>query len=117
MVSKDDDPLIWTYGYQSRWSSRGWNILIAEQVMIEQLAEHGVIPDDLIPALMMNAEVNNHLAETSSISDAASLASRQSKVSENSGTSSPRPSTSSSSPPPIQSPSTLTAPKIAIDLR
>jgi len=95
----------------------GLNILIAEQVMIEQLAEHGVIPDDLIPALMANAEVNNPLAETSSISDGASLASRQSKISESSRSSSPRPSTSSPSPPPIQSPSTLTASKIAIDLR
>ena len=97
--------------------NQGLNILMAEQVMIEQLSEHGVIPDDLIPALMANAEVNNPLAETSSISDTASLASRQSMVSEPSRTSSPRPSTSSSSPPPIQSPSTLTATKIAIDLR
>lgn len=85
--------------------------------MIEQLAEHGVIPDDLIPALMINAEVNNPLVETTSISDTASLTSQQSIVSESSRTSSPRPSTSSSSPPPIQSPSTLTAKKIAIDLR
>lgn len=31
----------------------------AEQVMIEQLAEHGVTPADLIPALMHNAKIKN----------------------------------------------------------
>ena len=31
--------------------------------MIEQLAEHGVVPDDLVPALMQNSRVNNPMAE------------------------------------------------------
>ncbi|KAK2762088.1 hypothetical protein FQN54_001095 [Arachnomyces sp. PD_36] len=35
----------------------------AEQVMIEQLAEHGVLPADLVPPLMQNARVKNPLAD------------------------------------------------------
>ncbi|PKS10604.1 hypothetical protein jhhlp_002358 [Lomentospora prolificans] len=35
----------------------------AEQIMIEQLAEHGVIPTDLTPILMANSRVNNPMAE------------------------------------------------------
>jgi hypothetical protein len=35
----------------------------AEQVMIEQLAAHGVIPQDLTPVLMQNARVKNPMAE------------------------------------------------------
>ncbi|KAI1467626.1 DUF726-domain-containing protein [Daldinia caldariorum] len=35
----------------------------AEQVMIEQLAEHGVMPNDLTPTLMQNARVKNPMAE------------------------------------------------------
>ena len=45
----------------------------AEQVMVEQLAEHGVLPSDLTPALMQNARVKNPAkveSETSSISSA-----------------------------------------------
>ncbi|KAI2152199.1 hypothetical protein LOZ25_005876 [Ophidiomyces ophidiicola] len=38
----------------------------AEQVMIEQLAEHGVQPADLVAPLMQNARVKNPVAETSS---------------------------------------------------
>lgn len=38
----------------------------AEQVMIEQLAEHGVQPEDLTPTLMQNARVNNPMAEAPS---------------------------------------------------
>lgn len=34
----------------------------AEQVMIEQLAEHGVMPSDLTPVLMQNARVKNPMA-------------------------------------------------------
>lgn len=34
----------------------------AEQVMIEQLAEHGVVPADLTPALLANARVHNPMA-------------------------------------------------------
>lgn len=42
----------------------------AEQVMVEQLAEHGVRPEDLTPALMANARVKNPQrveSETSSV--------------------------------------------------
>jgi hypothetical protein len=35
----------------------------SEQIMIEQLAEHGVIPSDLSPTLMQNARVKNPAAE------------------------------------------------------
>lgn len=42
-------------------------IAYIEQVMIEQLAEHGVQPADLTPALMQNARVKNPMAETQSI--------------------------------------------------
>ncbi|KAI2606548.1 DUF726-domain-containing protein [Hypoxylon sp. NC1633] len=38
-------------------------ISAAEQVMIEQLAEHGVMPGDLTPALMQNSRVKNPMAE------------------------------------------------------
>lgn len=38
-------------------------ISTAEQVMIEQLAEHGVVPTDLTPTLMQNARVKNPMAE------------------------------------------------------
>ncbi|KAG6039183.1 hypothetical protein E4U19_007098 [Claviceps sp. Clav32 group G5] len=34
----------------------------AEQLMIEQLAEHGVVPKDLTPALHANSRVNNPMA-------------------------------------------------------
>ncbi|KAI9375693.1 hypothetical protein BJX61DRAFT_531405 [Aspergillus egyptiacus] len=56
-------------------SMRGWgqammtrlyshmDINTAEQVMIEQLAEHGLQPEDLVPPLMQNARVKNPLAE------------------------------------------------------
>lgn len=37
----------------------------AEQIMIEQLAEHGVVPSDLTPILMANSRVNNPMAEGS----------------------------------------------------
>ncbi|KAF2187774.1 DUF726-domain-containing protein [Zopfia rhizophila CBS 207.26] len=37
----------------------------SEQIMIEQLSEHGVEPGDLTPALMQNARVKNPVAEDS----------------------------------------------------
>ncbi|KAF1932119.1 DUF726-domain-containing protein [Didymella exigua CBS 183.55] len=40
------------------------DINTSEQVMIEQLTDHGVIPADLTPALMHNARVKNPAAET-----------------------------------------------------
>jgi hypothetical protein len=39
------------------------DITTSEQVMIEQLSEHGVVPADLVPALMQNARVRNPAAE------------------------------------------------------
>jgi hypothetical protein len=39
------------------------DINASEQVMIEQLSEHGVVPADLTPALMANARVKNPAAE------------------------------------------------------
>ena len=38
----------------------------SEQIMIEQLAEHGVQPGDLTPALMQNSRVNNPMADDTS---------------------------------------------------
>ncbi|KAL8829448.1 MAG: hypothetical protein Q9191_002013 [Dirinaria sp. TL-2023a] len=38
----------------------------SEQIMIEQLAEHGVEPSDLTPVLMQNSRVKNPMAEDSS---------------------------------------------------
>ena len=84
--------------------------LIVEQVMIEQLAEHGVIPADLIPSLMINVEVSNPLVSSSSNSDVASLASQDSLP--------PYEQVATpSSPPPIRDPSSLTSKKLALDLR
>ncbi len=42
------------------------DISIAEQIMIEQLADHGVVPSDLTPTLMQNARVKNPMAEKES---------------------------------------------------
>ncbi|KAH7170851.1 hypothetical protein EDB81DRAFT_776862 [Dactylonectria macrodidyma] len=42
---------------------RHMDISEAEQIMIEQLAEHGVIPADLTPALTMNSRVHNPMAD------------------------------------------------------
>ncbi|EDU50688.1 hypothetical protein PTRG_07769 [Pyrenophora tritici-repentis Pt-1C-BFP] len=39
------------------------DINASEQLMIEQLSEHGVVPADLTPALMRNARVKNPAAE------------------------------------------------------
>jgi hypothetical protein len=39
------------------------DISTPEQIMIEQLANHGVVPKDLTPTLMQNARVKNPMAE------------------------------------------------------
>ncbi len=39
----------------------------AEQIMIEQLAEHGVQPSDLVAPLMLNAKVQNPMADETAI--------------------------------------------------
>ncbi|KAF4635456.1 hypothetical protein G7Y89_g2633 [Cudoniella acicularis] len=38
-------------------------ISTAEQIMIEQLTDHGVVPSDLTPTLMQNSRVKNPMAE------------------------------------------------------
>ena len=55
----------------------------AEQIMIEQLSEHGVISSDLTPQLMANARVKNPMAErkSSTSSSRPSLASPRPSVS------------------------------------
>ncbi|KAJ5084657.1 hypothetical protein NUU61_009236 [Penicillium alfredii] len=44
----------------------------AEQIMIEQLAEHGVQPEDLVRPLMQNARVKNPMADEGASKDSAS---------------------------------------------
>ncbi|PPJ61025.1 hypothetical protein CBER1_02025 [Cercospora berteroae] len=43
-----------------------------EQIMVEQLSEHGVLPSDLTPALMANARVKNPTAGSGSNSEVTS---------------------------------------------
>lgn len=57
-------------------------ISTAEQIMIEQLSEHGVVPSDLTPTLMQNARVKNPMADD--------------RASSTAGLSSPRPSSRAS---------------------
>ncbi|KAI9770263.1 MAG: hypothetical protein M1840_003421 [Geoglossum simile] len=95
----------------SKWSQKMMVKLYAhmdisppEQIMIEQLAEHGVVPDDLVPALMQNSRVNNPMTNESP-SKPSSLASPESVVAQSPRTS-PLPCSRSSfdvSPPtPLQ---------------
>ncbi|OJJ04136.1 hypothetical protein ASPVEDRAFT_85545 [Aspergillus versicolor CBS 583.65] len=125
-------------------STRGWgqammarlyshmDINQAEQVMIEQLAEHGVQPEDLVRPLMANARVKNPLAEEEDISkkslsstrsntwkdeDRSSLSTELNRSSE---TNSPPPYDThpDGSVPEVQTPSELpTSQKIDIDIR
>ncbi|TVY80735.1 putative membrane protein [Lachnellula suecica] len=48
------------------------DISTAEQIMIEQLAEHGVMPADLTPTLMQNARVKNPMADKESTANMSS---------------------------------------------
>ncbi|KAL4922741.1 hypothetical protein BDW62DRAFT_2487 [Aspergillus aurantiobrunneus] len=125
-------------------SMRGWgqammarlyshmDINPAEQVMIEQLAEHGVQPDDLVRPLMENARVKNPLAEEaeSSKKSLSSTTSTNWKDGERSSLSTEiNRSSETNSPPPydahqeghvpeVQAPSELpTSEKIDIDIR
>lgn len=50
------------------------DINASEQIMIEQLSEHGVVPADLTPALMQNARVRNPAAEETEVSKDGDLA-------------------------------------------
>lgn len=51
----------------------------AEQIMIEQLAEHGVQPEDLVRPLMQNARVKNPMAESDSKKSMSEVSSPTSK--------------------------------------
>lgn len=68
------------------------DISSAEQIMIEQLVQHGVRPSDLTPTLMQNARVKNPMAKDTSTS--GETPSRPASV-----TSSKEDSTVSTSPP------------------
>lgn len=67
------------------------DISTAEQVMIEQLSEHGVISSDLTPQLMANARVKNPMADRKSSISSSRPMSVASPKPNNSGFSSPRP--------------------------
>lgn len=69
------------------------DISAAEQVMIEQLSEHGVISSDLTPQLMANARVKNPMAERKSSVSSSRPTSVASPKPTTSGFSSPRPGT------------------------
>ncbi|CAN8098908.1 unnamed protein product [Discula destructiva] len=71
-------------------------ISAAEQVMIEQLTEHGVISSDLTPQLMANARVKNPMADRKS----STSSSRPTSIA------SPKPTTSGLSSPGQQTPRT-----------
>ncbi|KAL4810769.1 hypothetical protein BDV18DRAFT_127978 [Aspergillus unguis] len=121
-------------------STRGWGqammarlyshmeISPAEQVMIEQLAEHGVQPEDLVRPLMENARVKNPMVEESEAKH--SLSSRPSSnfkedrsslstdIQRASETNSPPPYDHDEDVPEVQSPSQIpTSEKIDIDIR
>jgi len=99
----------------------------AEQIMIEQLSEHGVQPQDLTPILMANARVKNPMAEGSSPGSASISGDKSPRE----PASSPKPPETEevATPPPayeaheskeldVKSPSQLpTTAKIDIDLR
>ncbi|PGH09296.1 hypothetical protein GX51_00738 [Blastomyces parvus] len=104
----------------------------AEQIMIEQLSEHGVQPADLVPPLMQNSRVNNPLrSETASATPSTSSAAHVGKPINSSDTSvtSEQGSLPPTPPPPyetnadedlpnVKSPSEMpTSEKIDIDLR
>ncbi|KAJ4421682.1 hypothetical protein N0V85_000067 [Neurospora sp. IMI 360204] len=100
----------------------------AEQIMIEQLAAHGVMPQDLTPVLMANARVKNPMADEASKRDSTSSASKSSRP--NSISPSPDSESPAEPPPPysiedkseldeaVRMPSQMpTSQKIDIDLR
>ncbi|GAO16104.1 hypothetical protein UVI_02039990 [Ustilaginoidea virens] len=94
----------------------------AEQIMIEQLAEHGVMPRDLTPALHANSRVHNPMAEESKRSPGSSSASPSASPREDEEPAEllppPYGSIDHSEVPAVQSPSQLpTTQKIDIDLR
>lgn len=96
----------------------------AEQIMIEQLAEHGVQPEDLVPPLMQNARVKNPMAEsepkTSTSSRKLDSPSRISAETDSSELDPPPPyqAHETEEPPEVKMPSEMpTSDRIDIDLR
>jgi len=78
-----------------------------EQIMIEQLADHGVVPEDLKPTLMQNARVKNPMAEKEKAPSTTGFSSPRDSVA--SSTLSPRASVSSPRIP--QTPKTPMTPR------
>ncbi|KAJ5206853.1 Protein of unknown function DUF726 [Penicillium cf. griseofulvum] len=96
----------------------------AEQIMIEQLAEHGVQPEDLVRPLMQNARVKNPMAEsepkTSMSSGKLDSPSRISAETDASELDPPPPyeAHETEEPPEVKMPSEMpTSDRIDIDLR
>ncbi|KAK4862556.1 hypothetical protein LT330_002689 [Penicillium expansum] len=96
----------------------------AEQIMIEQLAEHGVQPEDLVPPLMQNARVKNPMAQsepkTSTSSRKLDSPSRASAELDSSELDPPPPyeAHETEEPPEVKMPSEMpTSDRIDIDLR
>ncbi|KAJ5788509.1 hypothetical protein N7457_003499 [Penicillium paradoxum] len=96
----------------------------AEQIMIEQLAEHGVQPEDLVRPLMQNARVKNPMAEsepkTSISSRRVNSISRLSTETNLSELDPPPPyqAHENEDPPEVKTPSQMpTSDRIDIDLR
>ncbi|KAK3956403.1 hypothetical protein QBC32DRAFT_331128 [Pseudoneurospora amorphoporcata] len=100
----------------------------AEQIMIEQLAAHGVMPQDLTPVLMANARVKNPMADEASKRDSTTPMTKSSRP--NSMPQSPDSQSPAEPPPPysmddkselteeVRMPSQMpTSQKIDIDLR
>lgn len=107
------------------------DISSAEQIMIEQLAEHGVQPEDLIRPLMQNARVKNPMAESDTVPSTPSVSSpslksdarfrMSSETAESSEPGSPPPYEAHEGEgvvPEVQTPSQMpTSDRIDIDLR
>jgi len=71
----------------------------AEQIMIEQLADHGVEPGDLTPTLMQNARVKNPVTQTDSAKQSTTSLPSPSMTKPNDASSQPSSATAPSSPP------------------
>ena len=97
----------------------------AEQIMIEQLAGHGVQPEDLVRPLMQNARVKNPMAESEPKTSTSSLkgdplSSRLSAETDSSELDPPPPyeAHETEEPPEVKTPSQMpTSDRIDIDLR
>lgn len=95
----------------------------AEQIMIEQLAGHGVHPEDLVPPLMQNARVKNPMAESEPKTSISSfkgdrLSSRLSAETDSSDPPPPYEAHETEEPPEVTTPSQMpTSERIDIDLR